>query len=88
MSSQMREIVPFKIKKTYLELQDHDAIMLDTITMIEKQNLFRLERQYQMPYEKFDNTWVSVTIEMDLNVMFYERTVYTVLDLLSDVGGL
>ena len=62
--------------------------MLDTLTMIEKKHLFRLERQYPMPYEKFDNTWVSITIERALDVMFYERQVYTVFDMLSDVGGL
>ena len=47
--------------------------MLDTITLIEKQDLFRLERQDLLPYEKFDNTWISVTIEMDLNATQYER---------------
>ena len=41
--------------------------MLDTLTMIEKKHLFRLERQYPMPYEKFDNTWVSITIERALD---------------------
>ena len=40
-----------------------------------------------MPYEKPDNTWVSVTIEMDLNVIHYDRKVYTVFDMLSDWGG-
>ena len=40
-----------------------------------------------MPYEKFDNTWVSVTIERNLNMMHYERSVYTMLELISDVGG-
>ena len=32
--------------------------------------------------------WVSVTFEMDLNVMHIERSIYTVFDMLSDVGGL
>jgi len=40
-----------------------------------------------MPYEKFDNTWISVTVERNLNMMHYERKVYTGLELLSDVGG-
>ena len=35
-----------------------------------------------------DNVWVSVTIEMDLDVMHYERQVYTLFDMLSDFGGL
>ena len=41
-----------------------------------------------MPYEKFDNTWISVTIEMGLNLILYERQVYTLFDMLSDIGGL
>ena len=41
-----------------------------------------------MPYEKFDNTWVSVTIEMDLSLITYERNVFTLFDMLSDIGGL
>ena len=41
--------------------------MLDEITSIEFDNLFKISRLAAMPYEKPDNTWVSVTIEMDLN---------------------
>ena len=41
-----------------------------------------------MPYEKQDNIWMSITIEMDTGLMTYERTVYTLFDLLSDIGGL
>ena len=62
--------------------------MLDEITKIGIDNLFRMNGLSAMPYEKPDNTWVFVSIEMDLNVMQYERNVYTVFDLLSDWGGL
>ena len=31
---------------------------------------------------------MSITIEMDTGLMTYERTVYTLFDLLSDIGGL
>ena len=41
-----------------------------------------------LPYEKKDRVWLSITIEMDLNVVELERTTYTYFDLLSDVGGL
>ena len=41
-----------------------------------------------MPYEKFDNTWVSVTVEMNLSLITYERNVFTLFDMLSDIGGL
>ena len=41
-----------------------------------------------MPYEESDDTWIMVTVEMDPNLMMYERSVYTFFDLLSDIGGL
>ena len=41
-----------------------------------------------MPYERDDNVWLSVTLEMNLNRMEYSRSRYTFFDLLSDVGGL
>lgn len=40
-----------------------------------------------MPYEQFDNGWMTVTIEMDLNRTDVARSRYTVLDLLAQFGG-
>ena len=51
-------------------------------------DLFKINQLVPLPYEDNDNVWISVTIEMDLNVMHYERKVYTIFDMLSDVGGL
>ena len=52
------------------------------------EDLFSLQKKEVMPYEKFDNTWVSVTFEMDLSLITYERNVFTLFDMLSDIGGL
>ena len=41
-SSQMREIVPFKVEMTHLELHDNDIMMLDELTWIKHDNLFKL----------------------------------------------
>ena len=41
-----------------------------------------------MPYEKFDSTWISVTVEKDLRLTTYARGMYTLFDMLSDIGGL
>lgn len=30
-----------------------------------------------LPYEYVDNVWLSITVEMDFDVMTYEREVYT-----------
>ena len=34
-----------------------------------------------------DSTWLSVTVEMDLNIMEFARSRYTILDLLANFGG-
>ena len=41
-----------------------------------------------LPYEQFDNTWIALTIEMDLDLIDVSRTRYTFFQLLSDIGGL
>ena len=62
--------------------------MLDDWTEIAMTDLFKLVPQATRPYEKPNNVWLCITVEMDLSLMTYERTVYTMFDLLSDVGGL
>ena len=62
--------------------------MLDDFTLYAHDDLFKLNKAEIMPYEKQDNNWMSITIEMDTGLMTYERTVYTLFDLLSDIGGL
>ena len=56
--------------------------------MLEKEDLFTITEQKVLPYEKPDNTWLSVTFEMDLNRVDFSRDRYTVFDLFADVGGL
>ena len=62
--------------------------MLDDLTLLPFEDLFTLNKHNLLPYEKPDNVWISVTIEMDLSLIHYERTLYTFFELLSDVGGL
>ena len=51
-------------------------------------DLFKLNKAEAFSYEKSDGAWVSITIEMDLSKITYERTVMTLFDTLSEVGGL
>ena len=62
--------------------------MLNDITETDVNGLFSLNTKLLLPYEKNDSTCISVTIEMDPNLTLYERSVYTVFDMLSDLGGL
>ena len=44
-------------------------IMLNDITMIKKVGLFHIDEKTVLPYERRDKVWVSVSLEMNLNVM-------------------
>ena len=51
-------------------------------------DLFTVRKFDVLPYEITNKVWVSVSFEMDLNMIHIERKLYTVFDMLSDVGGL
>ena len=57
--------------------------------MIAFENMFRLEKSNTRSYENSDRTiWVSVAVEMSLSINKVSRSVYTMFDMLSDIGGL
>ena len=62
--------------------------MLNDITRLDVGGLFSMNRRDSFTYEEGDDTWIMVTVEMDPNLMMYERSIYTFFDLLSDLGGL
>ena len=62
--------------------------MLDKLTMINIYDLFSVKEIIPRSYEEPNNIWQAITFEMDLNVLQIERKVYTLFDMLSDVGGL
>ena len=62
--------------------------MLDDLTLHPYDDLFKMNKAELRSYERKDSTWTSVTLEMDLSLQTFERTVYTLFDLLSDIGGL
>ena len=62
--------------------------MLDDLTKLHYDDLFSLRKYDVLPYEMPNKNWVSVTFELDLNMIHIERKLYTVFDMLSDVGGL
>ena len=62
--------------------------MLGEFTQIQMEDLFRIEKKEPLPYEFNDGIWISVTIEMSLDLFKYDRQMYTTFDMLSDIGGL
>ena len=43
--------------------------MLDEVTMIKSNDLFKVNKMEKMPYEEDDNIHIKVTLEMDLTVI-------------------
>lgn len=70
-----------------MSTQDLELFNLDTWTVIDRKDLFTLQEMKNMPLERFDNSWLMITVEMDLNRMEYARSRFTVLDLLAQFGG-
>ena len=86
-STQSRLITPFKLQQTHLKTQDSELFSLDSWTATTRKDLFTLQELIKKPYERKDNTWMQITIEMDLNRMTYARSRYTALELLAQFGG-
>ena len=75
------------VSKTRLSLQDL-PLNLDTLTEIEDESVFKLERLSPRPKENVANLMVDLTFELNLDLRVVARTSYTILDVMSDVGGL
>ena len=70
-SSQVRELIPFRVSVADLYLQDQMHIALDELTLDVKTGLFKIEQITTYPYEKRDNVWISVTLERNLSMTEY-----------------
>ena len=60
---------------------------LDDLTELEDASIFRLEQLSTKSYEKDYSVQLDITIEKNLNQVVIARDGYTILDFLSDVGG-
>lgn len=86
-NTQFQQTIPYVVKRTRIMLQDK-TIDLDDLTEWEDEALFRLENLPSRPYEKDYDAMMDITVEMDLDLNILARENYTVLDLLSDIGGI
>ena len=77
----------FYVQKTELSLQDL-SIDLDELTELSDSSLFTVRPASLMPYGFDDQVIQGIQIMMDLDLRVIQRTGYTVLDIMSDVGGL
>ena len=65
-------------------------INLDDLTELEDSTIFKFDSIPVRPYEKVDRSTVvmAISLERNLDLTVIVREGYTILDLLSDVGGL
>ena len=54
----------------------------------EPARVFKIAEVTKRPYEFPNNVHISVTFEVDLDLIVIERQVYNILDWIGDVGGL
>lgn len=85
--TQVQQEVPFKIVREEVLLQD-EIVEFDDLTQLENSNLFKFERMPARPFEFFEEDVMGVGIELDLDLRRIERSNYSLLDVLADVGGL
>ena len=86
-NTQVQQTIPFKLATSLLFLQDR-FINLDELTELEDDTVFRFKIEPFKSYEKDYDVQVDITIEMDLNLTVVAREGYTVLDWVSDIGGM
>lgn len=83
----MKVTLPYKVTKTDLELQDL-LLDLDQLTAMKDKTVFELEAMPSRPWGFDQNVIQNISIEMNLDLKYLGRTGYTILDLLSDIGGI
>ena len=86
-NTQSRTTIPYKITTTKLLLQDA-IINLDDITELEDSSIFSFDRQPVRSYEKDVDIVMNIAFERNLDMNLIDREGYTVLDYLSDMGGM
>ena len=80
-------MLPFRVSKTQLYLQDKD-VDLDDLTELFNNSIFEIESLPIRSYEKDYLVQMEISLEMNLDQKTLARTGYNVLDVLSDVGGI
>lgn len=85
--TQIQTEMPFKITRTEVQLQDM-AVNFDDLTELLDDGVFKLELQQPRPYERFKDTVMAVSFEVNPDLPVLTRNNYTILDVCSDVGGL
>ncbi len=68
-------------------MQD-EAINLDDLTELENGSIYKLDDQPPISQEKDYAVQMDITVEMNLDQKVIARAGYTILDFISDIGGM
>ena len=68
-------------------MQDH-PFDFDSLTVLEDESLFNIEEMSNKPWEVDEFTAMTLSFEVNMDQIVITRSNYTVLDLLSDIGGI
>ena len=90
-NTQTRVTYPFALNKQLLLLQDK-LFNFDDYTELENEDVFRFNELPSQSYEKYGEqdlpVQMNLTFERDMNLVVVVRDGYTVLDWISDIGGI
>ena len=56
--------------------------------VLEQEDIFQVKQTETRPYEYFDNVHTSINYEMNLDRIKIQRNVFSVFELLGDLGGM
>ena len=86
-NSHGREEIANIIEVGHLNLQDN--IIFHVWDLTERNDkIFNIRQVLKRPYEYKDNVHLCLNFEMQLNLIEYDREVYTTLDWFGNLGGL
>ena len=85
--TQSQVSVPFKVQSSRINLQDY-FVNFDSLTELENDRVFGLQELPLRPAEWDENVIINIQFEVSLDLMIVIRDGYTVIDILSDLGGI
>ena len=84
-NSQLREEIVYDIEITQLGLQD-SQYQFSSLTEDDRR-IFTSKFARTRPYEYYDNVHIAISWEMNLDMIQLDRTVYSMIDLIGNIGG-
>ena len=85
--TQNQQSLPFKVQTSRINLQDH-FVNFDSLTELENDKVFSLVEMRQRPAQWDDDIIMNISFELSLDLLIVLRDGYTIIDIISDLGGI